>query len=230
VAPTNQFLEIAGDFLAYRDGWLRSGDRVHVDYFEATNRLGQLDCATLAVKYGQHVEALEAAGGVAAEEFPTARGAHGLVARQLHCATATAGFDDSGRLTRVELDGKVVAEQEATATNRPAVVKRLLCDHVVAQIGASNRVESATAVGNVELAQDARSVTADRVEYEYGGGDQAFTFTGHLGLNAPEGRSTNVHTLVYDLGSGGYRAVGASHTVWKYLPRGINLTNLMKPK
>ena len=164
VAPTNRFLEITGDFLSYRDGWLRSGDRVHVDYFEATNRLGQLDCAALAVKYGQHVEALEASGGVAAEEFPTARGAPGPVARRLHCATATAGFDDTGRLTRLGLDGKVVGEQEETATDRLAIVKRLLCDHVVALMGASNRVERATAVGNVELAQGARSVTADRVE------------------------------------------------------------------
>jgi lipopolysaccharide export system protein LptA len=228
VAPTNLFLEITGDFLAYRDGWLRSGDRVHVDCFEATNRLGQLDCAALAVKYGQHVEALEASGGVAAEEFPRARGTRGLVARRLHCATAAAGFDDTGRLTRLGLDGKVVGEQEERATNRPAIVKRLLCDHVVAQMGASNPVESATAVGNVELAQGARSVTADRVEY--GGGDQTFTFTGHLGLNAPEGRSTNLQSLVYDWASGGYRAVGPSHTVWKDLPRGINLTNLLKPK
>ena len=227
-APTNQFLEIAGDFLTYRDGWLRCGDRVHVDYFEDTNRLGQLDCAALAVKYGQHVEALEASGGVAVEEFPTARGTRGLVARRLHCATATAGFDDTGRLARLGLDGKVKAEQEENVANRPAIVKRLLCDNVLAQVGASNRVESATAVGNVELGQGARSVTADRVEYR--GGNKSFTFTGHLALNAPEGRSTNVQSLEYNLESGGYRAIGPSHTVWKYLPRGTNLTNLLKPK
>ncbi len=232
-ALTNDHVEIASPFLTYRDGWLRFGDRVHADYFEGSERAGKLDCATLAVKYTNHLEALRAAGGVAAEMFPVRRADGVAVARKLNCAALDAGFDAAGHLTTLSLDDGVTAAQTETATNRPLVTKQVRCDRLDARFGASNRVETATAGPNVTLTRRGASnrvetVTAERVVFT--GTNQCFTFTGQPMVTAPEGRIVNADRLIYNLATGGYTVTGTSSTLLKVLPHDTNLTKFLKPK
>jgi lipopolysaccharide export system protein LptA len=237
-ALTNDHVEITSPFLTYRDGWLRFGDRVHADYFERNERAGKLDCATLAVKYTNHLEALRAAGGVAAETFPARRADGVAVARTLHCAALNAGFDAAGHLTTLSLDDGVTAAQTETATNRPLVTKQVRCDRLDARFGASNRLETATAGPNVTLTRLGASnrgasnrvetVTAERVVFT--GPNQCFTFTGQPTVTAPEGRIVNADRLIYNLATGGYTVTGTSSTLLKVLPHDTNLARFLKPK
>lgn len=223
---TNQVVEIRSPELEYRDDWLRFEGGTRAEYRDEIRKLGELQCAALAVFYSNYVREVRAAGGVRLDQLPADSEQGATRMRVVECEAMTAGFDSSGQIERFTATGKVDARQmESRARTRVPVVKRLQCETLDARFWRrSNVVEVATAERDVILSQDDRVVQADRAVYT--GTNDLLSLFGRPSVILPEGRITDAETITWNRATGLYRIAGRFKSLWKSLPGATNLATL----
>ncbi len=229
-APTNHFVEITAEHIDYADGWLTFSPKVHGVYLEGETSLGELNCATLKVRYTNQIESLTAAGSVQFLQYPRTNSDGKTTSRNLTCETLDLRFTPEGRLGIITADGRVLGEQRQKRPNNPREsLSRAECDRITAEIdGSSNQVQRATAQGGVRLSRDDRAVTAEQALYT--GTSGLLTLTGHPVVTLPDGEITGTDVITWDRVTGKFRGGGLFKAQWRGLQGRTNLMKLLPLK
>lgn len=216
---TNQFVEVESEQADFRGGWLRFSPPVRAQWFEGDQPLGRLECQDLAVRYGDRLEQLTAAGEVRLDQFerPGCR----PLERQIECDRLELTFDAAGRVSRLTATGEVKGRQierfEAASEPRQTHVR---ADRVEAGFRSyDNQLDLAVAEGRVRIERERRVAEGERAEFS--GANGRLALTGQPVVTSPEGRIRDATVLIWDSRTGRVSGRGPYRIEWLQ-PQGVS--------
>ncbi|MGC8989084.1 MAG: LptA/OstA family protein [Verrucomicrobiia bacterium] len=227
---TNDYIEIHSDEIAYSDGRAVFRPSVKATWLNENAVLGTLTCAELGVTYSNHLERLDAHGGIVFDREPYLQEDGTTVAMHLECDHMSLKVRPEGVPDRLALDGNVVAVlYERPAPAPKPTPKQLLCDSLFVSFGSgSNLVAHAEANGKVLLRQQDRSARADHARYSDSTGKMVLT--GNPVITLPEGTISGANEVSWEPAAGRYTVSGKFLSRWKRLPLSTNLSGLTTRK
>ncbi len=213
-SATNQFVELTSDVFEYHTNRLEFRGLVLTRLLEAETRKVEMDCETLILRMGQHLESVEASGNVTLRQIPPPGISADQFLKQITSKTLQAKMRADGRLESLIADGRVRALQITPGRNGgKSVSTKLQSDTIIAQLdAATNRVRQIVAESNVILEQDERSARGERAVYD--GGNRILELTGNPSATAAEGRITEADALIWDTGRQQLRVKGKFKSEW----------------